>query len=75
MTKHRHPEADAQRAIVHALRVVLPCGSIVHQPYAEELPQLPEFRWQKRKSTRKSAGRYAAIVFSATALRCPPGQN
>ncbi len=30
MTKHRHPEADAQRAIVHALRVVLPRGSIVH---------------------------------------------
>ncbi len=30
MTKQRHPEADAQRAIVHALRVVLPCGSIVH---------------------------------------------
>ena len=30
MTRHRHPEADAQRAIVHALRVVLPRGSIVH---------------------------------------------
>ena len=30
MTKRRHPEADAQRAIVHALRVVLPRGSIVH---------------------------------------------
>lgn len=30
MTKHRHPEADAQRAILHALRVILPRGSIVH---------------------------------------------
>ena len=30
MKKHRHPEADTQRAIVHALRVVLPRGSIVH---------------------------------------------
>ena len=30
MIKHRHPEADTQRAIVHALRIVLPRGSIVH---------------------------------------------
>lgn len=30
MNRQRHPEADAQRAIVHALRVVLPRGSIVH---------------------------------------------
>ena len=30
MTRRRHSEADAQRAIVHALRVVLPRGSIVH---------------------------------------------
>ncbi|PRY20107.1 VRR-NUC domain-containing protein [Aliiruegeria haliotis] len=30
MTKRCHPEADTQRAIVHALRVVLPHGSIVH---------------------------------------------
>ena len=30
MTRRRTPEADAQRAIVQALRVVLPRGSIVH---------------------------------------------
>jgi VRR-NUC domain len=38
MTKHRHPEADAQRAIVHALRVVLPRGSIVHHSANEVTP-------------------------------------
>lgn len=30
MTRRATPEADAQRAIVHALRVVLPHGAIVH---------------------------------------------
>lgn len=30
MTRRRTPEADAQRAIVKALRVVLPRGAIVH---------------------------------------------
>jgi hypothetical protein len=30
MTRRRTPEADAQRTIVQALRVVLPRGSIVH---------------------------------------------
>jgi hypothetical protein len=30
MSRRRTPEADAQRAIVQALRVVLPRGSIVH---------------------------------------------
>ena len=30
MTRRRTPEADAQRAIVKALRVVLPRGSVVH---------------------------------------------
>jgi hypothetical protein len=30
MTRRRTPEADTQRAIVKALRVVLPKGSIVH---------------------------------------------
>lgn len=37
MTRRRTPEADAQRAIVQALRVVLPRGSIVHHA-ANEVP-------------------------------------
>lgn len=35
MTRRGTPEADAQRAIVQALRVVLPRGAIVHHPVNE----------------------------------------
>lgn len=37
MTRRRTPEADAQRAIVQVLRVVLPRGSVVHHA-ANEVP-------------------------------------
>ena len=35
MTKRKTPEADAQRAIVQALRFVLPRGAIVHHSINE----------------------------------------
>jgi VRR-NUC domain-containing protein len=35
MTRRKTPEADAQRAIVQALRFVLPLGSIVHHSVNE----------------------------------------
>lgn len=54
--KNGHPEADLQRAIVHALRVVLPLGAIVHASNNEIRGGSD---WAKKQQAKnKSMGQY-----------------
>ncbi len=54
-----HPEADIQRAIVHALRVVLPFGAIVHASNNEIRGSSD---WAKRQQAlMRSMGQHAGF--------------
>ena len=60
MTRRRTPEADLQRAVVHALRVALPRTAIIHH-CANEVAE-PGARGAKRQAILVGMGVYPGVA-------------